>query len=149
MDCQRCQMQPATRQLVDNLGNTHALCEMCATQAQVFGTLQKMLLPALMQPSLPAQQSCPCCHATWQQLNQQSHLGCAQCYRHFRLAIESSLSRLHGQTVHTGRRPARAAGPSEPPTLEWLKIQLDQAVAEERYEDAVGWRDQLRAREGL
>lgn len=143
MYCQRCQMQPAARQWVDGYGQSHALCEMCCTQVQVFGTLQNVLLPALMQPNLPAQQSCPVCHHTWQELNQMSHLGCPQCYRHFRLAIESSLTRLHGQTTHSGRRPARAAGAA--PSAEWVKEQLDLAVSEERYEEAAQWRDQLRS----
>jgi protein arginine kinase activator len=143
MDCQRCQMHPATRQWMDAMGHSYALCEVCLTQVQVFGTLQKMLLPALMPPHLPAQQSCPVCHQTWQELNQLSHLGCPQCYRHFRLSLEPSLARLHGQTLHTGRRPARAAAGA--PSVDWLKEQLDLAVREERYEDAVQWRDQLRA----
>ena len=139
-------MHPATRQWVDPVGQSHALCEMCLTQVQVFGTLQNMLLPALMQPNLPAQQSCPGCHRTWPELNQLSHLGCPQCYRHFRVAIESSLTRLHGQTTHTGRRPGktRCEAAEQGPSREWLREQLDQAVADERYEEAAQWRDRLR-----
>lgn len=143
MYCQRCQMHPASRQVMDPQGHPHFLCEGCATQVAVFGTLQKMLLPALMKPNLPAQQSCPSCHNTWQELNQLSHLGCPDCYRHFRLALESSLTRLHGQTVHTGRRPAQPAPTPHDPAEE-LRKQLEQAVAEERYEDAARLRDELK-----
>ena len=143
MYCQRCQMQPASRTVHDQWGHPHAFCEMFATQVQVFGTLQKMLLPALMQPNLPAQQSCPGCHISWQQLQQQSHLGCPQCYRHFRGALGSTMTRLHGHTQHRGRHPARPAGP-EKSSAENLRQQLDQAVAEERFEDAASLRDQLR-----
>lgn len=146
MYCQRCQIRPATRQWLDDLGQGHPLCEVCAAQVQVFGSLQKMLLPALMQHGLPVPQCCPVCHFTWQDLNQLSHLGCAECYRHFRAAIESSLMRLHGQTVHGGRRPTNPSTSTESPTPSPsdLRQQLEQAVAEERYEDAVLLRDQLR-----
>lgn len=139
-------MRPATRQWVDDIGQMHPLCEACAAQVQVFGSLQKMLLPALMQQGLPVLQRCPVCHFTWQDLNQLSHLGCAECYRHFRGAIESSLMRLHGQTVHGGRRPPApsASAESEPPCSDLLRQKLEQAVAEERYEDAALLRDQLR-----
>ncbi|MBN9413987.1 hypothetical protein ABS71_13895 [bacterium SCN 62-11] len=143
MYCQRCQMRPANRTVHDQWGQPHAFCEVCATQVQVFGTLQKMLLPALMQPNLPAQQSCPGCHISWQQLQQQSHLGCPECYRHFRGALAATMSRLHGHTEHRGRHPARPAGP-EKPKVETLREQLDQAVSEERFEDAAELRDQLR-----
>lgn len=139
-------MRPATCQWLDELGQGHALCEVCVAQVQVFGSLQKMLLPALMQQGLPVPQCCPVCHFTWQDLNQLSHLGCAECYRHFRGSIESSLMRLHGQTVHTGRRPRNqhSTAESQPPGASELRQQLEQAVAEERYEDAAVLRDQLR-----
>ena len=136
-------MRPANRTVHDQWGQPHAFCEICATQVQVFGTLQKMLLPALMQPSLPAQQSCPGCHISWQQLQQQSHLGCPECYRHFRGALAATVNRLHGHTEHRGRHPARPAGP-EKPKVDTLREQLEQAVAEERFEDAAELRDQLR-----
>lgn len=53
------------------------------------------------------------------------------------------MTRLHGHSQHRGRHPARPAGP-EKPKAEGLREQLDQAVAEERFEDAAGFRDQLR-----
>jgi protein arginine kinase activator len=94
-----------------------------------------------MQPSLQLSLSC-CrgCGCTWQQLNASSHLGCADCYRHFRPEIEKTVVRLHGHFQHNGRRPKRnpAADPAQ------LRQLLAQAVAEERYEEAAQLRDQLR-----
>lgn len=138
-------MRPATHQLVDPFGNTHGVCEHCAAQSQIFGTLTKMLLPALMQPALPMLAACPHCKITWQRLNQTSHLGCPECYRHFREQLQPTLARLHGNTYHTGRRPRPA--PDSRPQRERLREQLDHAVAEERFEDAAQLRDQLRALE--
>lgn len=141
-------MRPATCQVLQSV-----LCETCATQIQIFGSLHKLMLPAVMQAGPPATLACPGCHCTWQQLNQASHLGCPDCYRCFRQPIEGALARLHGQTTHQGRRPQRAKGgeevapPSENLGRAWIKDQLDRAVAEERYEDAARLRDQLRALE--
>lgn len=145
--CQRCQQRPATHKLSDSQGHLHPLCEVCATQAQIFGHLHKSLLPALMRPGLPALQACPSCHLSWSQLNQCSHLGCPDCYRHFRLALDATLARLHGHTQHAGRRP-QPATTSEPEDACWLRQQMEQAVAEERFEEAALWRDRLRRLEG-
>lgn len=136
--------------MTDAQGQLHPLCEVCATQAQIFGHFHKSLLPALAGPSLPTPQACPSCHMTWSQLNQCSHLGCPDCYRHFRNGLVATLSRLHGQTQHTGRRPASEdpANPAEQDDPHWLRQQMEQAVAEERFEDAAHWRDRLRQREG-
>ena len=58
------------------------------------------------------------------------------------------MTRLHGHTQHRGRHPARPAGP-EKPAAQSLQQQLDQAVAEQRFEDAAALRDRLRGtREG-
>ncbi len=53
------------------------------------------------------------------------------------------MNRLHGHAQHRGRHPARPAGP-ERPKSEVLREQLDQAVAEERFEEAATLRDRLR-----
>jgi len=53
------------------------------------------------------------------------------------------MTRLHGHTQHRGRHPARPTGP-EKPTPQSVQQQLDQAVAEQRFEDAAELRDRLR-----
>lgn len=144
--CPRCQLRPATRQVIDPFGNPVAVCDQCAAQQQIFGTLSKMLLPALLQPSLPALTACPSCHMNWQRVNQTSQLGCPRCYDHFRVPLEETLARLHGNTHHGGLRPPGPPAPA-PNAAEQLRLELEQAVAEERFEDAARLRDQLRALE--
>lgn len=144
MYCQRCQARPALAQVQDAAGLSWALCEICASQSQVFGSLHKLMLPALTQASPPpAQQSCPSCHQTWHILQQTSHLGCPECYRFFRVPLEAALTRLHGQTVHQGRRPHSR----QERDANWMRQELEKAVAEERFEEAAQWRDRLRSLE--
>lgn len=141
--CQRCQSRPAITQVADSQGVPWSLCAACAGQGQVPAGFQILMLPALTYatPS-PARPCCPACRQHWQVIQESSRLGCPECYRFFRQPLKGILQRLHGQTRHRGRSPGRESQTEE--KSDWLRQQLQQAIADERYEDAANWRDKLR-----
>lgn len=139
--CQRCQQKTATRTLWDAHGNQLLMCDGCANHVTTGPTIHKMFLPVLLGTVLPAAQACPSCRTTLSQLHHSSLLGCPDCYRYFREPLLATIQRLQGATAHRGRRPKAREKESR---RKELQRQLEEAIAQERYEDAARLRDQLR-----
>ncbi len=81
-------------------------------------------------------------------------LGCAQCYHDFAEQLRPVLQRIHGNIQHEGRKPAHWENTPEQPVLspteqkrEELRQKMEEAVADENFEDAAKYRDELRALE--
>lgn len=144
--CERCGQVLATRVVPDPTVGQARVCESCARQ-MTQSTYPYILLPALHAPLTPAVRACPGCGMTFQAFNQTSHLGCAVCYQHFREPLEVLIRRMHGASGHRGKSPARPLDRLRE-EAEGLREALQQAVSEERFEDAIGLRDQLRDLEG-
>ena len=143
----------ATRTLYDPHGKPVLLCDECSAQVAGGMLVHKMLLPVLAGPPRVMPAACPSCGTTLQQLHQSSLLGCSDCYRHFREAILITIQRMQGSICHKPRGPASEQDdpPALPPagevSLKELQSMLDLAVAEERYEDAALYRDQIRGQD--
>lgn len=100
---------------------------------------------------------CPTCQTSYGDFVKDSQFGCPDCYRMFDLLISDKLKQLHGSDTHTGRRPAGMAAQAEEHILEkpltreeqkeLLRSKLKEAVAEEDYEAAAVYRDEIRALE--
>jgi protein arginine kinase activator len=104
---------------------------------------------------LQAQKACPSCGATMSEISKTGKVGCAACYQTFREELRPSLQRIHGSVRYAGAQPgepAQAAAESPPPVgaqpagniLARKKELLARAIAEERYEDAIVVRDEIR-----
>ncbi len=138
--CQRCQQRLATRQVTDLAGHAVQLCDQCSS-----GAFQLVPYTVLMPVVKQEMEPCPGCRSTLQRLSQSSHLGCPQCYRHFREPLRATLRRLHGSTGHCGRRPRQQLPAAR---AEELRQQLAQAIEECRFEDAAQLRDLLQRLKG-
>lgn len=171
ISCQRCHSAIANQSMFDPMGNQVFLCAACAHQAYFqhgAGAVQKFLLPVLQTPSEIQAPCCPNCGITLQQLRQTSHLGCAECYRHFRQQILPAVQRMQGTLRHGA--PEVASDVDEPPqnqldlgqlteprspdaeistpeptrSLDELQQQLEQSLVAENYELAARIRDRIR-----
>lgn len=136
------------------------LCERCAREHGEFDFLlePKFNLHHLLAGFLeqhagarartgPTGKACPGCGLTYHQFARTGLLGCAQCYDTFAEALEPVVRRVHGHTRHVGKAPAGRKVPVAA-RIQQLRKQLQQAVAEERYEDAARLRDEIRSLEG-
>ena len=110
---------------------------------------------------------CPTCQTSYGDFVKNSQFGCPDCYHMFDLLIGDKLKQLHGSDTHKGKTPAgqSLADQSEeaqegsqavslfdkPLTTEerirLLRSKLQEAIGEEDYEAAAGYRDEIRALE--
>jgi protein arginine kinase activator len=162
MDCDVCGERPATiryAEMIDGELSTWNLCEECAREKGVTGSLSSFATPLvnvlmglLGEPAERDREglggACPQCGMSYQDFRRTGRLGCAACYETFAAELGPLLRRIHGSTEHAGRAPAahadEAAARSE---LKRLKADLAGAVGREEYERAAEIRDLIRERE--
>lgn len=90
--------------------------------------------------------TCDQCGMTYAEFQKGGMLGCANCYKAFKTPLTSLLQRVHGNTQHAGRVPGGVhSGTSIRMNIDRLKEKLQQAVADEEYEQAARLRDAIRA----
>lgn len=157
MKCDLCENEATVflTQIINGQMNTVNLCDACSkakgvTDETGFGLAEAFLTPP--QHGAGQETACPACGFTSAQLKKIGRMGCPECYTTFRQHIEGLLKTMHKGTRHIGKSPARPAEPlpvivepaspippapaAPPPSLPALRAQLEQAVREERYEDA-------------
>lgn len=164
--CQECGERPARfhlTQVVNHETTDLHLCERCAREHGEFDfllepkfSLHHLLAGLLKQHEPhagvrarrgPGARACPGCGLTYQEFARTGLLGCAQCYNTFADVLEPVVRRVHGHTRHVGKAPAGRTVPVAA-RIEQLRKQLEQAVAEERYEEAARLRDEIRRLQG-
>jgi len=162
MNCQECNQRPATIHLTQMFNGkkeeTH-LCEYCAAKkgAMLFNA-DEFSIPNLLgsflgyQVNLPGAKEaqtppniCTSCGSCFADITKTGKLGCADCYNTFVQELEPTLRRIHGNSQHIGKIPARGGGKVLiKKQIEKLKEQLQEAVASEKYELAAEIRDSIK-----
>jgi len=161
--CQDCQ-QPATIHYTSIVGKSKVsqhLCEACARERGIVSTevptgspsaptlnlqaLVAMILGQLPKEPDPGALKCRECGLKYAQFRAEGRLGCADDYDAFAKALVPLLERVHRDTTHAGKVPrSRRANAAR----DRARDELRAAIAEERYEDAARWRDELRQFDG-
>lgn len=105
--------------------------------------------PPRSAPGAVAGAQCPHCGYQFEAFQRTGRLGCTRCYESFAELLRPVLQGLHGGARHveesSAAPPAPAAWEGDPEEAR-LRSELDRAVREERFEDAVRLRDALRRR---
>jgi protein arginine kinase activator len=169
MLCERCGKKNAEvhiRQTIQGAVSEHHLCRDCAREltsgwkpgsdflefsiGSFLENLCKTLGPELREQGKAAQAvpSCPQCGLDFERFRKTGRFGCADCYQAFREWIRPLFTRIHGSETYRGPVPGPGAVKSVDDELERLKMQLKDAVSEERYELAAALRDRIRILEG-
>ena len=168
MLCERCGKNAASIH-VTHINNGEKiekyLCEQCAKETEsvhfqtpisfhdfLTGLLDMSLGNAEQFKSYTEQKQslqCPNCKMTFNEFRKIGRFGCAECYSTFHEQLNPIFKKLHGDHIHTGKIPNRAAGPLKiRRELETLKKDLRKAIEMEEYEAAAKLRDRIRALEG-
>ncbi|BAF58462.1 MAG: hypothetical protein HPY89_10390 [Pelotomaculum sp.] len=163
MLCERCGQRPATVHFTE-ITNGHKrethLCEVCAgeIQPQGFGFPPQLFLHNFLAGILnqelgggnfgwpeSAGNKCEKCGLAESQFAKQGLLGCGDCYPYFEEKLLPLFRRIHGNTRHTGKVPARTGGRARlVKEIENLKRLLKEAVSREEFERAAQLRDSIR-----
>ena len=164
MMCDDCGINPAKFHLVTIINGDRIerdLCPACMAKHQKklpgidFSNLAGILNSILESKDAAEQErqdaeyeayTCDQCGMTYAEFQKGGMLGCANCYRAFKVPLTALLQRVHGNTQHAGRVPGGVhSGVSIRMNIERLKQKLQRAVADEEYEQAARLRDAIRA----
>lgn len=168
MKCAMCGAAEASvhlTQVADGKVRSVHLCEACARKSGInienpmslsdlffgLGLTSASAAGGASTPPPNASRACPSCGGTLVEFKTSGRLGCPTCYSAFETELEDLIRQMHRGDRHVGRRPAVAAAAAEEAsgeTVEQLQQQLEQAVAEEQYEDAARLRDRIAALRG-
>lgn len=155
MLCDVCQKQDATvylTQIVEGKMQKVNLCETCAKAKGVSDPTGFAMADLLLglgatqqiergQPS----QRCPVCGFTQADFKKTGRLGCSACYDTFADGLATLLKGMHKGLKHTGKMPARLSRRfALADRAKALETELQQAVKDEKYEDAARLRDEIR-----
>ncbi|WP_058486913.1 UvrB/UvrC motif-containing protein [Defluviitalea phaphyphila] len=168
MLCERCGKNIATVH-VTHINNGEKvemyLCNQCAKETEEINfdspiSFQNFLTGLLGMPFGSAGQfknynsrnkilQCPTCKMTYDEFRNLGRFGCADCYFAFREQLNPIFKKIHGDDIHTGKLPNKAAGELKiKKELQNLKKELQKAIKMEEFERAAYIRDKIRALEG-
>ncbi len=100
-----------------------------------------------------AARRCPKCSITWDRLRQDGRVGCAHCYETFADQLHEVMQRVQHAPQHHGKKPRAAEKrrnrlehlrTRRDHRLEMLNRRLEEAVRDEKYEEAAKLRDQIK-----
>jgi protein arginine kinase len=142
-----------TQVINDEQAELH-LCKQCAEEKGLgipFGALPSnfgAMVVAFLGAQLPGggtrtvgSPKCEHCGITKDDFERTGLLGCGECYETFHEDLKFILRRIHGSNKHIGTRPPSLRAVKEHPDIEQLRQRLQEAVANERFEEAAQLRD--------
>ena len=160
MLCQICGKNPATvhfTEIHDNKMSELHVCEGCAEEKglQSQPTKQKFDIAAVFEDMANSMTTteeerighvrCPRCGLLYSAFKETGRLGCAECYTAFQFQLRPLLRRIHGDTRHKGKAPARDGElVSRARQVQRLYDELQRAVAREEFERAAEVRDEIK-----
>lgn len=148
--CSNCK-KPATihlTQIINNQIHKVDLCDDCphkktVTDSEAF-SLADFLLKPQMDP-MREQVRCEHCGFTPADFKKMGRFGCPKCYDSFKGMLRPMLSGMHKGLQHAGKCPEQVIARNKArDKLKNVQSALDEAIREERYEEAAKLRDQLR-----
>lgn len=175
MVCEKCKHNEATVHLTEIIKNVKSeihLCEVCAREIGLNSKLSNFNLSVPdMLSFLDVEEAgdvvdtnvCKTCGTTFFDYKKTGKLGCPDCYRYLRGALDAVIVSYHGEKKHIGKIPLNYVETRMPgkfyiesgtrvlektATVAELKKKLEDAVSDERYEEAAEIRDSIKKLEG-
>ncbi len=171
MMCEKCRKNEATVHLTEIIKNVKSEVHLCEGCAREIGLNSKLSNFSLTVPDMLSflnvdeageivdSHHCKRCGTTFVDYKKTGKLGCPECYRYIKSALDPVIANYHGEKKHIGKMPSnfiemkstgkifletttRVAEKTE--TLTELEKKLDLAVKDERYEEAAVFRDKIK-----
>ncbi len=167
MLCQKCKSKNATSHIhyvLNGVVRDTYLCSDCAKQyrndqlydGDIFKMLSNILNDSIGNADITTK--CNVCGTEFNEIRRTGKVGCSNCYKVFEKQLSPTVARLHGKTVHIGKKP-QSVEPTVQPTKEEssvdakeqriksLKMQMAEAIKNEEFEKAAELRDLIKAEE--
>ena len=161
MLCQSCKKNEATthvKRIVNGQIEEYDLCHECAKKmgyTNLFSGFENewnSLLGSFFGGGLPSKTSatrCKSCGSSFSEIAKRGIVGCPDCYDTFYDELLPSIRKIHGNTQHNGKFPARAGKQlALVNELESLQEQLNEAVSRQEFEKAAQLRDRINSLKG-
>jgi protein arginine kinase activator len=152
MKCDRCKQRDATVHYTEVTGEGNKeihLCEICAKKEGIEKSpvLSNFLAGIAEEtvgdvPKEDKTLQCPECSLSYGEFRRIGRLGCPHCYEAFSKKLKPLLRRLHGSTRHIGKSVLTGDGKKD--ELRALRLELEQSIGDEAYEEAAKIRDRIR-----
>lgn len=168
MLCQHCNQNEATTHIKKNINGQKEEMHLCSHCASELGVMDEFRMPGVhdlfgdsflgnflgagvaAMNSLAGVDRCQTCGSSFNDIVSSGHIGCSDCYNKFEEKLEPSIKKIHGKTKHIGKfisyedkTENKKEKIQKDDSLDALRKQLDQAVAEQRFEDAAILRDKI------
>ncbi len=150
MLCEYCKKNKATlffKQVLDGEIRELSLCKDCAEeqgfQVDSPGSIAEMLFGLEMDDDeeiFVPKKKCPSCGLRSREFKAQTRLGCPTCYETFEEELEPVLADIQEGEYHVGNTPEDKKVCQR---AEWLKAELNTAIAAQDFEEAAKIRDLL------
>lgn len=167
MECQECHQRTATlhfTQVINGQKSEVNVCGVCArekgymTYPEESYSLHNLLAGLLNFDATQIEKlgdttakqavdfHCPHCELTFSEFQRVGKFGCAKCYQAFSERLQPIIRRVQsGNVNHHGKIPKRQAGNLHTKRkIESYKLQLQQLIADESFEEAAIVRDQIK-----
>ncbi|MBR2133839.1 MAG: UvrB/UvrC motif-containing protein [Eubacterium sp.] len=175
MKCQHCNQNEATTHIKRNINGQKEEMHLCQECAQELGVMDDFRMPSMSEffadsflgsflgagvspmNALSGVDRCNTCGSSFNDIVKSGQVGCSDCYDKFSQKLEPSIEKLHSKTRHIGKfisyseneeKKSEVKEEKKPSELDSLKAELEQAVKEQRFEDAVVLRDKINEMEG-
>lgn len=163
MICEHCKQRHASVTITQVQNGTKLerhYCDVCASQFHPFHfdvqeepiSLQQLVSNWFGVPAKSQQQSeqkkqsvtCPTCNFTYRHFLKVGKFGCPDCYDTFRKQLPRVLERLQADVKHVGIQQQINDVAQIQQQIEAIKQQMQQAIADENFEEAAKLRDEAR-----
>jgi protein arginine kinase activator len=162
MKCNVCGKKEANIKIVKVINGEQTVTHLCEDCARTNGDLNfsqsgfnlsnlltdffnSNITKSQFTPEYKGQVKCSKCGLTWRDFQSRSRLGCNECYEAFKTQLLPLVRRVHGNVEHQGQVPkTKEPHLAKEKMLKQLKSNLQEAIIEERFEDAAGYRDEIR-----
>ncbi|MCM1284991.1 MAG: UvrB/UvrC motif-containing protein [Acetobacter sp.] len=177
MLCQHCNQNEATTHIKRNINGQREEMHLCSECAKELGVMEEFKMPSMSEflseslfgsllgsgasamNSIAEIERCRTCGSSFDDIVNSGHIGCSDCYDKFSERLEPSIRKIHGKTKHLGKfisytqqdekkNKFNNKDIEKENPVEALKKDLEQAVKEQRFEDAATLRDKINELEG-
>lgn len=154
MLCEKCKKNKATVKYSENINGLkvdYNLCKYCFNDINynnsfIDNFFNSFFSNNVLLDTYEKNYQCNVCGNTFEQFKNSGKMGCVNCYKVFREKLNSIFNNIQEKNIHTGKVPKNLeAYKINIENIDTLKEQLNIAIKNEDYEQAIKIRDKIKS----